>query len=334
MTSRAAAEREAIAATSGRDRDADEAALSARKPVRLPPLERREIDLHGHRVVCHVGGSGPAVLLLHGITSSAATWRTAAAHLAESHTVIAPDLPGHGESANPPGDFSLGAYAASIRDLLALLDIERVTLLGHSLGGGIALQTTYLFPELVERLVLVSSGGLGMDVHPVLRAATLPGSELVLPLLTSRHLLGAGDWVGRALNRVGVRVPSDIQEMWRGLHSLSLQEARSAFVHTARTVIGPSGQRVSAMNRLYLAELMPTLIVWGAGDRIIPAAHGEAAAALMPGSRFELFERSGHFPHQDEPHRFARVLLDFMQTTEPARVTAQVLRAHQRSKAV
>jgi pimeloyl-ACP methyl ester carboxylesterase len=302
--------------------------------IGLPPLERREIDLHGHRLVCHVGGSGPAVLLLHGITSSAATWRWAAAHLAETHTVVAPDLPGHGESANPPGDFSLGAYAASVRDLLALLDIERVTLVGHSLGGGIALQTTYLFPELVERLVLVSSGGLGTDVHPVLRAATLPGSELVLPVLTSRHVLGAGDWIGRVLNRVGVRVPSDVQEMWRGLRSLSLQEARAAFVHTARTVIGPSGQRVSALNRLYLAELMPTLILWGLGDRIIPFAHGQAAAERMPGSRFELFERSGHFPRQDEPRRFARVLLDFIETTEPARVTAQVLRERQRSAAV
>lgn len=284
----------------------------------LPPLKRREFDLHGRRVVCHVGGSGPAVLLVHGITSNAATWRRAAAHLAEGHTVIAPDLPGHGESANPPGDYSLGAYAASLRDLLALLDVPRVTLVGHSLGGGIALQSAYLFPELVERLVLVSSGGLGIDVHLLLRAATLPGSELVLPMLTASRVLDAGDAIRRGLARVGMPVPLRIAEVWEGLRHLNAPEARHAFVQTARAVIGPSGQRVSAVNRLYLAELVPTLVVWGAGDRIIPSHHGESAVEHMPGSRLELFESSGHFPHETEPRRFARVLTEFIASTEPA----------------
>ncbi|HWH32960.1 MAG TPA: alpha/beta fold hydrolase [Egibacteraceae bacterium] len=286
--------------------------------VQLHGLERRELDVHGRRLVCHVGGSGPALLLVHGITSSAATWARAARHLTAAHTVIAPDLPGHGESANPPGDYSLGAYAASLRDLLALLDVPRVTLVGHSLGGGIALQTAYLFPELVERLALVSSGGLGSDVHLLLRAATLPGSELVLPLLTAPRVIGAGDAVGRGLNRLGLRMPARVAEIWEGLRHLGAPEARRAFVHTARAVIGPAGQRVSAVDRLYLAELLPTLVVWGAADRIIPAAHGHDAVTRMPGARLEVFERSGHFPHESEPRRFARLVSEFVATTDPA----------------
>lgn len=291
--------------------------------VHMDGLERRELLVHGRRLVVHVGGpadrpDAPALLLIHGITSSAATWRRAAKHLAATHTVIAPDLPGHGESENPPGDYSLGAYAAVLRDLLVLLDVPRVTLVGHSLGGGIALQTAYLFPELLDRLVLVSSGGLGVDVHLLLRAATLPGSELVLPLLTSERVLGAGDAIGRGLNRLGIPVPPRVAEVWQGLRHLHAPEARRAFVHTARAVIGPGGQRVSAVDRLYLAELVPTLLMWGKADRIIPVAHAEATLERMPGSRLELFERSGHFPHESEPRRFARVLTEFVATTKPA----------------
>jgi pimeloyl-ACP methyl ester carboxylesterase len=290
-------------------------------------LERRALDLHGHRLVCHVGGAGPALLLVHGIGSNATTWRPVAAQLAERHTVIVPHLPAHGESDNPPGDYSLGAYAGALRDLLSLLDVPRATLVGHSLGGGIVLQTAYLFPELAERLVLVCSGGLGTDVHPLLRAATLPGSELVLPLLASTRVLGAGDAVKRGLARVGIPVPLRVAEWWEGLRHLNAPPARHAFVHTARAVIGPSGQRVSALSRLYLAEQLPTLIVWGGSDRIIPAAHGEAAAEVIPGSRLELFERSGHFPHQSEPRRFARVLADFVAGTKPAQLSAEGLAA-------
>jgi pimeloyl-ACP methyl ester carboxylesterase len=167
-------------------------------------LERREFDLHGHSMVCHVGGAGPALLLVHGIGSAASTWQSAIQHLADRHSLIVPDLPGHGESANPPGDYSLSGYAAALRDLLRLLGVPRVTLVGHSLGGGIALQSAYLFPELAERLVLVSSGGFGAEVHPLLRAATLPGSEVVLALLTATPVLDAGDAVGRGFNLLDI----------------------------------------------------------------------------------------------------------------------------------
>src|SRR5215813_12099940 len=155
-----------------------------------------EIELHGHRVSFQVAGSGEqVVVLLHGITSTAQAWREVMPQLAERYTVIAPDMIGHGRSAKPRGDYSLGAYAAGVRDLLALLGFERGTVVGHSLGGGIAMQFSYLFPEYVERLALISSGGLGREVHPLLRAAALPGSEWILPLLAREWSISAGDAV-------------------------------------------------------------------------------------------------------------------------------------------
>src|SRR5919198_5217771 len=151
---------------------------------KTPDIEIRteEIELHGHRVSYRVAGEGPVILLIHGIAGSSGQWEPAMALLAGDHTLIAPDLLGHGRSAKPRGDYSLGAYAAGLRDLMVALDHPRSTVVGHSLGGGVALQFAYQFPERTERLALVSSGGLGREVHFLLRAATLPGSELVLPL--------------------------------------------------------------------------------------------------------------------------------------------------------
>ncbi|HVM20549.1 MAG TPA: alpha/beta fold hydrolase [Egibacteraceae bacterium] len=286
-------------------------------------MELRDVSLHGHRIVYRTAGSGPPLLLLHGITSSAATWKDVIPQLAAHYTVIAPDLLGHGQSAKPLGDYSLGAYASGVRDLLAVLDIPSVTVVGHSLGGGVAMQFAYLFPERCNRLVLVASGGLGREVSILLRAAALPGAELVLPLICAEPIRNAGNAIGRALHQVRLRPGTDVQEMWRGFTSLGGTEARRAFLHTLRTILDPGGQRVSAIDRLYLAEHMPTLILWGAKDPVIPAHHGRAAHEAMPGSRFELFEKAGHFPHRDEPERFTRVLLDFLSSTQPAILPAE-----------
>ena len=262
-------------------------------------------------------GSGPVVVLVHGITSTSATWANVLPYLAERFTVIAPDLLGHGESAKPRGDYSLGAYASGIRDLLIALGHERATFVGHSLGGGVAMQLAYQFPEHCERLVLVGSGGLGREITPLLRAASLPGSELVLPLLVDERVLGLGRAVGRLLGRVGLRVHTDVGEVLRGHASLSDGEARAAFLHTLRTIVDPMGQRVDASDRLYLAQAIPFLLVWGERDPIIPVKHAHAAHELVPGSRLEIFPDAGHFPHLDDPLRFVRLLIDFMETTEP-----------------
>jgi pimeloyl-ACP methyl ester carboxylesterase len=286
-------------------------------------FELREIELHGHRVAYRSAGSGPVIVLVHGITSTSATWERVMPALAKRYTVIAPDLLGHGGSAKPRGDYSLGAYASGIRDLVIALGHEHATFVGHSLGGGVAMQLAYQFPERCERLVLIDSGGLGSDVNLLLRAATLPGSELVLPLLASQPLLNAGRGVGRFFGRLGLRVHTDIAEMARGHASLAEPDARAAFVHTLRTIVDPTGQRVNANDRLYLAEEVPFLIIWGQRDRIIPVAHAHTAHARVPSSRLEIFEEAGHFPHVDEPQRFIEVLTDFIDTTEPADIAPE-----------
>ncbi len=292
-----------------------------------------EISLHGNRVSYRCGGSGPLLVLIHGITSSSASWEPVLPALAEHFTILAPDLLGHGQSDKPAGDYSLGSHACLVRDLMLTLGHERGTICGHSLGGGIAMQVAYQFPELVGRLVLVASGGLGREVSLFLRAVTLPGAELVLPLIASRPLLDAGAAVSRALGRLGLQAGSDLGEIARGIASLNEVGARRAFVHTARSVIDPGGQRVDARDRLYLAEAMPSMLVWGAIDPIIPAAHGRRAHTLMPGSRLELFDHAGHFPHLDDPLRFTRLMRDFMAGSEPADVRSEHARELMLSRA-
>jgi pimeloyl-ACP methyl ester carboxylesterase len=294
------------------------------------PLRLRHLVLHGHRVAYRSAGSGPLLVLLHGITSSSAAWGRVLPYLADRFTVVAPDFLGHGESAKPRGDYSLGAYASGVRDLLIALGHERATLVGHSLGGGVAMQFAYQYPERCDRLVLVDSGGLGREISPLLRAASLPGAELVLPLLTDRRVVGGGRGVGRLLGRIGLRFSTDLDEMARGHASLADAESRSAFLHTLRTLVEPGGQRIDASDRLYLAGHVPFLLIWGERDRIIPVAHGRAAHAAVPGSRLEIFPEAGHFPQLDNPERFLRVLEHFIDTTPPGAVDEEEWRAMMR----
>jgi pimeloyl-ACP methyl ester carboxylesterase len=289
-------------------------------------FELQDIKLHGHRVCFRKMGEGPPLVLIHGITSSSENWCGVAPRLAEHHMLLAPDLLGHGNSAKPRGDYSMGGFASGLRDLMMALDIPRATIVGHSLGGGVAMQFAYQFPGMADRLALVASGGLGRDVHSFLRAATIPGAELVIPLLASRRVLNAGRAVGRTLDRVGIKLGNDVLEMARGHASLGDPKTRAAFVHTLRAIIDPSGQRVRATDRLYLAAQLPVLLLWGARDRIIPLEHGIRAHELIPGSRLEVFERSGHFPHLDEPDRFVNTIRDWLATTEPGDTNADQFR--------
>lgn len=276
----------------------------------------RTTTIHGHEVRYRDGGDGPVVLLIHGLAGSSAAWREVMEPLTDTHRVIAPDLLGHGESAKPLGDYSLGAYASGLRDLLGVLDVERATIIGQSLGGGIAMQLAYQHPEICERLVLVGSGGLGREVNPILRAASLPGAELVMPVLFPSFVKDQGDALSRFLDRVGIR-SARVAEMWRAYRSLTETENRRAFIRTVRSVIDPGGQSVSAIDRLYLAGALPTLIVWGEDDPIIPVDHGRAAHEAIEGSRLEVLPGVGHFPHVEVPEQFVDVLTDFLATTEP-----------------
>jgi pimeloyl-ACP methyl ester carboxylesterase len=289
----------------------------------MAPLE---IDLHGRRFRYRIAGKGPLVVLLHGIGGSSATWETILPRLEARHTVIAPDLLGHGESAKPPGDYSLGAYANQIRDLLEALGQGPCTMVGHSLGGGVAMQFVYQFPERCDRLVLVSSGGLGREVHAILRAAVLPGAGIFLPWLASVAALGIGVLI-KAMAKLGLKESAALGEAWRNFVSLENPEARRVFLQTVRGVIDVGGQHVSAEDKLYLSEGLPTMIVWGERDPLIPVAHALRAHKLISGSRLEIFPRAGHYPYLDDPERFASVLLDFLLTTKPPPFDRNKLRA-------
>jgi pimeloyl-ACP methyl ester carboxylesterase len=292
------------------------------------------LTVHGNLVHYDEAGAdsgGPVVVLLHGIASRAQQWHGVMADLGNTCHVIAPDLLGHGESAKPRGDYSLGAHACGVRDLLAALGHDRVTLVGHSLGGGVAMQFAYQFPERVERLALVNSGGLGQEVSAWLRAASLPGSELVLPVITASYVRRLGGVAGRALGRVGVSLPPGMAECLVSFASLADPSTRSAFVHTARSVLDVAGQRVDARDRLYLAADLPLLVVWGGRDAIIPVAHAVSLAAKIPSARLAIFERSGHFPHLSEPARLAAVLGSFVAETEPAVLDPSTLTERLRS---
>lgn len=292
----------------------------------------RWTKVHGHDVAYRQAGSGPVIVMIHGIAGSSGTFASLMPLLAESYTVIAPDLLGHGESAKPRGDYSLGAYASGIRDLLGVLGHDQATIVGHSLGGGIAMQFAYQFPQMAERLVLIASGGLGKEVSPLLRAMALPGSEYVLPLVLARPFHDAAGSVGGVLGRFGLRADPFLSEVWAAWTRLTDARAQRAFIHTIRAVIDIAGQRVSARDRLYLTDEMPTLIIWGEDDAVIPSEHARIAHELMPGSRLELVPDAGHFIPFERPELLDRLLRDFLATTKPAKVTAarwhEVLTSH------
>lgn len=275
--------------------------------------------VHGYRRAYRMAGRGPVLLLIHGIGDSSRTWLGVMPELARRFTVIAPDLLGHGGSDKPRADYAAAAYACGMRDLLSVLDVERATVVGHSLGGGVAMQFAYQFPERCERLVLVSTGGVGRSVHPVLRWAAAPGAELVLPLITMPPARLFAYSVSPLIRQLGgLGLGSDVHYVLERYHTLADKTARRAFLRTLRSVVDRGGQVVTMLDRSYLTEGMPTLLVWGAHDRVIPVRHARLAHAAMPGSQLEIFPDAGHFPHQANPERFVALTKSFHRNTEPA----------------
>ena len=286
---------------------------------------RQVVSVHGHEVSYRTGGTGPTVLLIHGMAGSSSAWLPAIELLAPHVTYVAPDLPGHGRSDKPRGDYSLGAQASFLRDLMVTLGHDKATVVGQSLGGGIAMQFAYQYPERCERLALVCAGGLGQEVMPLLRLLTAPGVEYVLPVAFQPFMKSSVETVTGWASKVGLHPTAATQEMWRSYTSLIDPRTRTAFLHTLRSVIDLKGQRVSAHDRMYLTERIPTMLVWGADDPIIPVAHAHQAHDAMPGSRLEIMDGCGHFPHCEDPKRFVRILLDFMDTTDPVTIQADEL---------
>ena len=282
----------------------------------LPDVEFRTI--HGHRRAFRRAGTGSTILLIHGIGDNSITWRGVFGDLATDHHVIAPDLLGHGQSAKPRGDYSIGGFANAMRDLLSVLDVERATVVGHSLGAGVAMQFAYQFPDRCERLVLVGAGGVSRSVSPVLRAATLPGSSFAISLM-ERPAISRLVHVGVSLlEKSNLSLGLDAPEVVRLIEDLPDYRTRSAFIRTLRAVVDLRGQVVTMLDRCYLTAGMPTQLIWGTRDAIVPAHHAQIARTAMPGSRLELFEGAGHFPFRADPARFLAVVRDFIDTTEPA----------------
>ena len=281
------------------------------------------LELHGHEVIYRTAGSGPPVVIVHGMVNSSKHWREVALELAESHTVIVPDLIGHGDSAAVRGDYSIGAHAAVIRDLLSAIDVESATFVGHSLGGGIAMQFFYQFPHKVERLALVSSGGLGREVSPMLRGAALPGAAGLVWAASHRSVLGMLDAIAAAGRTIGWRKSVYLKAITRALRPLQAPGARQAFLQSLRSVIDIHGQKVSALDRLYLLGPVETLIVWGERDRTIPIEHGIEAHSRIPHSRLETLPRAAHFPNLEDPAGLAGVLNTWLAETKPYRLSEE-----------
>lgn len=284
-----------------------------------------ELNLHGNVVAYRCGGAPDAdpVVLLHGIASNNRTWDPILGELTATHRVIAPDLIGHGLSAKPMGDYSIGGYAGVVRDLLLALGLQRVTLIGHSLGGGISMQLLHMAPELIGRLVLIGSGGLGKDVGAPLRAASLPGAPLVIRAATSAPVQLAGSAAKKLLDTAGVGLPTDLEEGLAGFASLGDADAREAFVNTVRASMGLGGQRVSATDKLYLMSGVPILTIWGERDAIIPVHHAYEAAERVPEMNLSVIPAAGHFPHVDAPGRVLDLLYEFVSATRPSELTLE-----------
>lgn len=286
------------------------------------------VTIHGHRRAFVKTGTGPALLLLHGLGCDHSTWDPVVTSLARRYTVIAPDLLGHGASDKPRADYSVGGYANAMRDLLTVLGINRVTVVGHSLGGGVAMQFSYQYPEFTERLILVGPGGFGPEVTPMIRVVTTPGFHGVTGMLTLpglRHLGVAGL---RALARTGLKPLRDLSEVADIFDSFKDERTRAAIRHVVRAVVDWRGQIITMTDRAYLTEDMPMCVIWGEDDRVIPVSHASVAQVVSPGSRLEIMPNSGHFPHRDHPERFVKIVNDFIRTTQPAHYSSGMWREH------
>jgi pimeloyl-ACP methyl ester carboxylesterase len=283
---------------------------------RAPEIQYRTIN--GHRRAFVKMGQGPALLLLHGLGCDHRTWLPVIAALARRYTVIAPDLLGHGRSAKPRADYSVGGYANGMRDLLTVLGIDKVTVVGHSFGGGVAMQFAYQYPERTERMILVAPGGLGRDVSPAIRAITLPGFHQVMGVVTKpglRQLTKAGL---RSLAATGLSRARDYDEVAEIVESFKDPKARAAIRHVVCAVVDWRGQVVTMADRAYLTAAMPMCVIWGTEDAVIPVRHAAVAAEIAPGATVEVIANAGHFPHKDHPQRFVNIVNDFIRATEPA----------------
>ena len=280
------------------------------------------VTIHGHRRGYALGGrevgTAPVLLLVHGLGCNRHTWDPVWDDLAQRYTLIAPDLLGHGESDKPRGDYSPGAFANGMRDLITVLGIDRVTVVGHSFGGAVAMQFGYQFPERTQRLVLVDPGGLGREVTVLIRALGMPGYQLALAALTAPVVRQLNTGVLRLLARSGLRDLRDLGEVADVVESLRDPRTRYAVHKLVAGVIDWRGQSIGMEDRAYLTEAMPLCVLWGADDRVLPVKHAAMVSTIAPAARVVVLEDAGHFPHKDQPEEFVELVADFIDSTVPA----------------
>jgi pimeloyl-ACP methyl ester carboxylesterase len=284
----------------------------------LKRFEVQYLTIHGHKRAFVKEGTGPALLLLHGLGCDHTTWQPVISALSRRYTVIAPDLLGHGRSDKPRADYSVGGYANGMRDLLTVLGIDKATVVGHSFGGGVAMQFAYQFPERTERLVLVAPGGIGRDVSAAIRAISLPGFQAAMGLATLPGLLQMTKLALRGLSATGISRARDLDEVADIVQHLSNRKARAAITHVVRAVVDWRGQVVTMADRAYLTHAMPMCVIWGTDDAVIPVSHARLASEIAPEATVEVIPNAGHFPHKDHPQRFVKLINDFIRSTEPA----------------
>src|ERR1700712_744928 len=292
--------------------------VTVKAPDPAPAPEVQFVTIHGHQRAYVKMGEGPALLLLHGLGCDHTTWSPVIQQLARHYTVIAPDLLGHGASAKPRADYSVGGYANGMRDLLTVMGIDKVTVVGHSFGGGVAMQFAYQFPERTERMILVAPGGLGPEVSPAIRAITLPGFHTAMGVATMPGLRQVGMVGLKTLSRSRLPGVHDLAEVAEIYESFKDPHAGAAIRHVVRSVVDLRGQIVTMVDRAYLTTAMPMLVVWGADDIVIPTKHAENVARIAPGAVVEVLPNSGHFPHKDHPDRFVKLVQEFIRATQPA----------------
>ncbi len=284
--------------------------------------EMKYLEVNSDRIAYRDEGSGETLLLVHGMAGSSQTWRELIPRVARHYRVIAPDLLGHGLSDKPNSDYSLGGYAVWLRDFMAALGIPRATVIGQSLGAGIAMQFAYQHRQRCERLILIGGSGLETELSLPLRLLSAPGAEVVLPMVAPAPVRDMAKMVGSVLFSAGL--PPAGKELWNTYTSLSDGASRAAFLRAARSVVDYRAQAVTAMNQLHIAAQLPVLLIWGERDWVVPVSHGHAAHQALPGSRLTVLAGAGHFPHVQEPDAVTAVVRDFVATTE--RRSAKVTR--------
>ena len=266
----------------------------------------RDVAARGARVRFVETGDGPPLLLVHGYLGSHSVWDDAVDGLSAHFRTLAPDLPGFGDSEKPPAaryPYNVDAFAESLADLVAALDLGRVAVCGHDLGGAVALMMAARHPAMVERLVLVDPI---VYPHKPDLYARLAATPLLGPL-AFKQLSGRGIF-GRYFQRRSYATPNAVPPARIDMlfDAFNAPAAREAAYATLQS-LADTRTLVALLPRVHA----PSLVVWGRNDRLLPASHGRRLSRELPNARLEILD-AGHSPHEEQPAIFAKIAREFL----------------------